>query len=195
MVSGWYAHHVAASFDKLRELGRRLEKPVRLIVGPWIHNTTMGDDTRTGDVDYGPEADAFGPMLDLKLRWFDRFVRDIPNGVEEAPRLSYFVMGTGQGHRTPEGRLYHGGEWRTADDWPLPGTRYVAWYLQPGGALATTPPPQGPRRASTTSIRATRARRSVATPRSWAGRPSSWRAATTSAEGPTCASAAATPAR
>jgi putative CocE/NonD family hydrolase len=143
MVSGWYAHHVAANFDKLRELGRRLEKPVRLIVGPWIHNTTMGDDTRTGDVDYGPEADAFGPVHDLRLRWFDRFVRDIPNGVDHEPRLSYFVMGTGAGHRTPEGRLFHGGEWRASDEWPLPGTRYVTCYLQPGGGLAAKPPPLG----------------------------------------------------
>jgi putative CocE/NonD family hydrolase len=143
MISGWYAHHVAANLDKLRELGRRLRRPVQLLIGPWLHNSTMGEDTHAGDVEFGPQASAFGPTLDLRLRWFDRFLKDLPNGVEDDPPLRLFVMGTGDGHKTAAGRLFHGGSWRTAHDWPLPGTRFELCYLQPGRRLALEAPPAG----------------------------------------------------
>ena len=141
MVSGWYGNHVAASFDKFRELGRRLDKPVHLIVGPWIHGPGMGEETEAGDVEFGPEASAFGPNLDTRLRWFDRWVRDVPNGVDQEPTLRLFVMGSGDGRKTPEGRLFHGGTWRSAQAWPLPETRFVPFYLQGGGELGEGAPP------------------------------------------------------
>jgi putative CocE/NonD family hydrolase len=142
MISGWYAHHVAANIDKLRELGHRLTKPVHLLVGPWIHNATMGEDTHAGDVEFGPDAGAYGPILDLRLRWFDRFLKDLPNGVEDEPPLRLFVMGTGDGHKTAAGRLFHGGSWRTARAWPLPGTEFTTYYLHSGGHLAPQAPPE-----------------------------------------------------
>jgi|GEM_PF-5719530 len=39
MISGWYAHHIAANIDKLRDLGRRLSKPVLCRSG---HGSTAG---------------------------------------------------------------------------------------------------------------------------------------------------------
>jgi putative CocE/NonD family hydrolase len=137
MVSGWYGNHVEGSLEKFVELGSRLEKPVHLIVGPWIHGPGMGEETEAGNVEFGPEATAFGPNLDIRVRWFDRFVRDLPNGVEHDPPLRLFVMGTGDGHKTHAGRLFHGGYWRSEHRWPLPDTRFTSFYLQPGGVLTT----------------------------------------------------------
>lgn len=139
MISGWYGNHIAANFDKYRELGRRLEKPVHLIVGPWIHGPGMGEDTQAGDVEFGPEVTAFGPNLDNRLRWFDRWVRDVPNGIDQEPPLRLFVMGTGDGHKTIEGHLFHGGYWRSAHEWPLPDTRFTTYYLKSGGDLSVEP--------------------------------------------------------
>ena len=64
--------------------------------------------------------DAALPSFDeLHLRWFDRWLRDIDNGVEEDPPVRIFVMGGGDGHRTQDGRLFHGGTWREEREWPL----------------------------------------------------------------------------
>jgi putative CocE/NonD family hydrolase len=57
-------------------------------------------------------------------------------------------MGTGDGHRDANGRLYHGGYWREADAWPLPGTKITPYYFHADGSLGTDKP-KG-RSASTT---------------------------------------------
>ncbi|MGH8848368.1 MAG: CocE/NonD family hydrolase, partial [Polaromonas sp.] len=53
------------------------------------------------------------------------------------PAVRYFRMGGGSGHRTASGRLDHGGCWRSASDWPLPGTEFRPYYLQADGTLQT----------------------------------------------------------
>jgi putative CocE/NonD family hydrolase len=53
-----------------------------------------------------------------------------------------FVRGGGSGRRDADGRLQHGGRWLRTTDWPPPQAQRVAWYLQPDGGLARTPPLQ-----------------------------------------------------
>ena len=143
LVSGWFAHHAAANFDKLREFRRRSSRPVRLIIGPWIHGPTMIEATRAGEVDFGAQAALHGPINALWLDWLDRFVRSGEAMVTSGPALSYFAMGTGDGHRTADGLIAHGGEWREADDWPVPGTCPTPFYLHEGGHLSRDPPNAG----------------------------------------------------
>ena len=50
-------------------------------------------------------------------------------------------MGTGDGHKDGNGRLYHGGEWREASEWPLPDTEFVPYYFHGDGTLSTDKPP------------------------------------------------------
>ncbi|MCW2240523.1 CocE/NonD family hydrolase [Azospirillum canadense] len=138
LISGWFAHHAAANVDKLRELGHRLTRPVRLVIGPWIHGPDMIEATHAGEADFGVAAADQGPLHDLRLDWFDRFVLDVPGPA--VPPLTYFVMGTGDGHKTPEGRVFHGGEWRHADAWPPAGTTPTPFYLHDGGVLASHAP-------------------------------------------------------
>jgi len=64
----------------------------------------------------------------------------VENGVDREPAVRYFVMGGGSGRRNAEGRMQHGGRWRTADDWPVPGTVETPYYLQVSGGLSTDPP-------------------------------------------------------
>ena len=40
------------------------------------------------------------------------------NAQDRAFPVSIFVMGGGGGHRTEDGRFYHGGEWRQEAEWP-----------------------------------------------------------------------------
>ncbi len=137
MISGWFAHHSAANFDKLRELGRRSSKPVCLIVGPWVHGPHMLQETTAGDADFGADAAMHAPTNDLWLRWLDATLAD--RAAPVLPPLSYFVMGTGDGHRTQEGKYFHGGEWREAERWPPHDMRSTSFFLRRGSRLSTTP--------------------------------------------------------
>jgi hypothetical protein len=51
-------------------------------------------------------------------------------------------MGTGDGHKDPAGRLYHGGEWRDSTEWPPAKAKAATYYLHANGSLNTRAPSQ-----------------------------------------------------
>ena len=144
-MSGWYDPYTRTATDNYIGLSKAKRGPVRLIVGPWTH----GDRSLTyaGDVDFGAAATLDGSLAEdffaLRLRWFDRWLRGVPNGVESEPAVRVFVMGGGSGRRNPAGRLDHGGAWRSAADWPLPEARATAFYLHADRSLSTDAPAEG----------------------------------------------------
>jgi len=54
------------------------------------------------------------------------------------------VMGGGDGHKTPEGRIFVGGHWRNEQEWPLARALSTLYYLHAGGRLSTQPPAASP---------------------------------------------------
>jgi predicted acyl esterase len=116
--------------------------PQRLLVGPWNHSAMRGRGTSVmGDVDLGPDALWGDAVYNAeRLRWFDRWLKDVPNGVEDDPPVRIFVMGGGRGRMTRDGHLDHGGRWRTEDAWPLARTIYRPYYLRRDGDLRPEPP-------------------------------------------------------
>ena len=54
--------------------------------------------------------------------------------------MRVFVMGGGSARRNADGRLEHGGRWRSASEWPLPQTRWTRLYLHPDRSLVALPP-------------------------------------------------------
>lgn len=141
-MSSWYDPYARTATDNYRALSRRKRGPVRLVMGPWTHGNRSV--THAGDVDFGPEATLDGSLADdyfaLRLRWFDRWLRGVDNGVDREPPVRIFVMGGGSGRRNRAGRLEHGGRWRAERDWPLPGTRLTPFYFHAGGLLDASPP-------------------------------------------------------
>jgi putative CocE/NonD family hydrolase len=93
-------------------------------------------------VEFGPDA-ALDSYNDLRLRWFDRYLKGLETGIEAEPPVLLFVMGGGSGRKTVDGRLDHGGSWRWEQEWPLARTRFTPYYLQPDGRLDPQPPPAG----------------------------------------------------
>jgi hypothetical protein len=49
-------------------------------------------------------------------------------------------MGTDDGHKDENGRLFHGGYWKEGAEWPLPGTAMTPYYLHADGSLQTSRP-------------------------------------------------------
>jgi putative CocE/NonD family hydrolase len=112
---------------------------VSLILGPWLQGYDDFSRTWSGDVDFGSESTF--DVNDERRRWFDTFVNGLDTGVREEPPIRLFVMGGGGGRRTLEGRLDHGGRWRTEHEWPLARTEWTPFYLQADGILSREPPP------------------------------------------------------
>jgi uncharacterized protein len=100
LVAGWADGYRNATFRMLE----RLRAPARLLFGPWSH---MATDTSLP----GPRIDLVPEMV----RWWDRWLRGKPNGVDEGPPVTVFVR-----HATrPAPDLgEHAGAWRDEPAWP-----------------------------------------------------------------------------
>jgi len=61
---------------------------------------------------YWPES------TERQLAFFDRFLKGIPNQVDQWPQVRIEVR-----------ERYYEGAWRDEEAWPLPGTRYVPYFL------------------------------------------------------------------
>jgi putative CocE/NonD family hydrolase len=130
-VTGWYDSWCRQNVMSWQALVKAKKSPQRLIVGPWTH----GQQGRNvaGEVEFPPEA-----ALDFnewRLRWFDRWVRGVENGVEKEGPVRIFVMGGGSGRKSKAGRLQHGGSWREEKAFPLERTKFTPYYLHANGTL------------------------------------------------------------
>jgi uncharacterized protein len=142
-MSSWYDPYPRTATDNYLGLKKLKRGPVRLILGPWTHGDRQL--TYAGQVDFGPAATVDGNLasdfLTLRLRWFDRWLKGAPNGVEGEPAVRIFVMGGGSGRRNAAGRLEHGGRWRAEHDWPLADTRWTAFHLHADRSLSAAAAP------------------------------------------------------
>jgi putative CocE/NonD family hydrolase len=132
-TTGWYdswgAQVANLNFVELRKSKKSLQ---RLIVGPWIHSSE--NRSYAGEAQFTPDA-----ALDLQafhLRWFDHWLKGVDNGVDREPPVRIYVMGGGDAHKTPEGRIFVGGHWRDEQEWPLARTQPTPYYLHAGGRLS-----------------------------------------------------------
>jgi putative CocE/NonD family hydrolase len=136
-VTGWYdswSGPVAnLSYPALRRAKHSLQ---RLIIGPWTHGGQ--GNSFAGEADFGPAARL--DWLQFNLRWFDRWLKGVRNGVDAEPPVRIFVMGGGDAHRTSEGRIFVGGAWRDESDWPPARAAATPYYLHADGELSTDRP-------------------------------------------------------
>ncbi|HXY52709.1 MAG TPA: CocE/NonD family hydrolase [Terriglobales bacterium] len=136
-TTGWYdswGTQVAnLNYVELRRAKKTLQ---RLIIGPWIHSSE--------NLSYAGEAqftdDAALDLAAFHLRWFDHWLKGIDNGVDREPPVRIYVMGGGDAHKTPEGRIFVGGHWRDEQEWPLARTVPTPYYLHVNGVLLPDKP-------------------------------------------------------
>ncbi len=135
---GWYDPFAIATTTYFASMVKQNTSPQQLVMGPWNHQSMRGDGrTWVTEVDFGPQALwGFARFNAEQERWFDRWLKDIHNGIEHEPPVRIFVMGGGDGRRTAEGRLRHGGQWRSEHEWPLARTQYTPYYLHSDGLLS-----------------------------------------------------------
>ncbi len=148
LVGGWYDSWGGNTTANYMALGKKIKGPVYLIMGPWIHGA-QGRSSH-GQVSFGKDAAITDPLA-WRLEWYDHWLKGIENKVgKKAPfatKVRIFVMGTGDGRKTADEKLNHGGFWRDENEWPLARTKYTNFYLQESGELSQNRP--GPTRSST----------------------------------------------
>lgn len=141
LVGGWYDSWAGNTSANFTTLSKTLKSDVYLIMGPWIH----GAQTKSshGQVDFGAEA-AIADELAWRKEWFDHWIKGIDNSVGKAApfatKVRIFVMGTGDGSKTKDGLLMHGGQWRDEKEWPLARAKRTPFYLHPDGRLSDQKP-------------------------------------------------------
>jgi putative CocE/NonD family hydrolase len=119
--SGWFDGDGIGSklnYLAMARFGRATQK---LVLGPWGH-TDAAARWGPGDRDFGPNA-----IVDLEgsyLRWLDRWLKGIENGIDKEPLVALFVMNTNR--------------WLTGPSYPLPETKFTKLYLSSGGAANTS---------------------------------------------------------
>ncbi len=145
-LGGWYDSYARNTCESFTALKKIKKAPQYLLMGPWTHGKY--EISYSGDLDFGAEAQIH--YLDLKLAWFDFFLKGLRTQVADWSPVRIFTMGSGDGRRFIDGspgeaadfpgRIGHGGFWRNLEDWPVPGTRFTPYYLHAGGALSAEKP-------------------------------------------------------
>jgi predicted acyl esterase len=100
LVAGWADGYRNATFRVLE----RLRAPARLLFGPWSHMAA--------------DSSLPGPRIDLvpeMVRWWDRWLRGQPNGVDQDPPITLFARHST--HPAPDLDTQPGA-WRTEPAWP-----------------------------------------------------------------------------
>jgi len=108
LLTGWYdnlVHEGWRNFQGLRAQGgsEAARRGTKIIVGPWTHGGSFG----------------YPGFLDLKLRWYDYWLKDVQNGIDRDGPIRIYVMGAEQ--------------WRDEQEWPLARARFTSFFLASGG--------------------------------------------------------------
>ncbi len=126
-MNSWYDAGAARTLELFRR-ARALAtpgNPVRhyAIIGPGQHcvGFFLGIREHTANTVIGERdlGDARYDFRGLYNRWYGHLLEGEENGVLDMPPLQYYLMGRN--------------EWRSANAWPIPGTRFTKFYLHSGG--------------------------------------------------------------
>ena len=129
ITGGWYdlfSIGTVRSFDGMRQRGG----------GPLARNGSMlimqgtGAHGGPGVIEPSPENNAVDVRA-LQLRFYDRHVKGIDNGIDREPRVRLLVMSA------PDAGTKSGGFWVNGDTFPPKGTASVRFSLRSGGRANT----------------------------------------------------------
>jgi putative CocE/NonD family hydrolase len=139
-LSGWYDDTLLATpmnySGMTHERDRQSQHPFqKMMIGPWAHSNHLS--SNVGSMDFGVAAQT--KLKDLELRWFDRWLKGIPDDVDREPPVRLFVMGENR--------------WHDEHKWPIARTQWAAYYLHSkgsangsagDGSLSTSAPSEEP---------------------------------------------------
>ncbi len=122
-VNSWYdygARETIFEFEHLRKnsISALARDNQYLVISPATHcrSETLRGDELIGERDVG---DARHDFWSIYFRWFAYWLKGDPAALGGMPRVQYYLMGKN--------------EWRSATEWPIPGTRVTKYFLGSAG--------------------------------------------------------------
>lgn len=133
-VGGWYDTFLegtlTAFLSRQNEGGEGAKGHQKLVIGPWTHFWPMSQ--HFGD--FKIPANGMNPPVDISPKqWFDHYLKDMDNGIDQISPVIYYVMGPFDGSESS------GNVWRMAETWP-PEATLTPFYLTPDRGLQTQIP-------------------------------------------------------
>ena len=122
-MSSWYDFSVeetlfAAKYFSDNAVTKTVAENQFVIIAPTGHCDfdQSGENKKVGELYIGDATfDYFGTYL----KWFDYWLKGQKNSVTDMPKVQYYTIGKN--------------EWQSADEWPLPETKFTKYYLHSGG--------------------------------------------------------------
>ncbi len=120
---GWYDTFLQGTIDgftsRQNDGGIGAKGTQKLIIGPWTHYYPLS--TKLGDFEV-PMAGYQPPFNMAPNCWFDHYLKDVQNGINDVPPVTYFVMGPFDGEASS------GNVWKSSKVWPVPAA-LTPFYL------------------------------------------------------------------
>lgn len=146
-VGGWYDTYTRSTAEDFVALHGRRRGPVHLLYGPWTHGGVGVPEA--GDLSFAPEGGVRYEQ-DVRLPWFDQWIKGLDLGLAEAPPVRYFLMGSGTSSAPAGKTIPFGIGWRESSAWPPVNTVATPFYFHADGSLQTTAPEEA--ESSTTYV-------------------------------------------
>ena len=116
VISGWYDGDGPGVSETWRMLSEHDVPNRKIWLGPWEHGPNRARDYH--GMSFSNDAVVYDYDIQI-LRWFDRFLKGIENGIEDEPRATYYLVGENK--------------WMTSDDWTPIEAVETEFYLDSDG--------------------------------------------------------------
>jgi putative CocE/NonD family hydrolase len=111
LQSGWFDEATIGTKLGYLALSGSENEYIKLIVGPWGHTPFAESHYRGEFMGQAAQID----LVDLRVRWFDYWLKGIETGILDEPLVQLYATGSDR--------------WLHADTYPLPETELVTLYL------------------------------------------------------------------
>jgi predicted acyl esterase len=125
-LAGWYDPFVRSAFEMHATMAGKL--PSRIVARAAYHQGISKAHAEAIGVDSTDQPLYSTKHLTEQLRWYDRWLKGVQNGIDREPPVLAYVANEG---------------WREETAWPVPGTTMTKYYFDSAGALGAgeSPPP------------------------------------------------------
>ncbi|MBO9129360.1 CocE/NonD family hydrolase [Bacillus sp. 165] len=116
VISGWYDGDGPGVSETWRMLTEHDVANRKIWLGPWEHGPNRARDLQ--GIRFSNDAVVYNYDINV-LKWFDRYLKGVENGIDKEPRASYYLVGENT--------------WKTSDDWTPVEAAVTPFYLTSNG--------------------------------------------------------------
>ncbi len=123
-VNSWYdfgSRETIITYEHMRDNSesKMARENQFMIMSPSTHcmSESVSEKTVVGERELG---DARYGFIEIYLNWFEYWLKGDEKGVYDMPKIQYYLMGKN--------------EWKSANEWPIPGTEVKKYYLNSKGS-------------------------------------------------------------